>query len=242
MTNSECSKTCISCGETFPAEPKFFRRAGKTLIGRCKICTASDKMRPMIEAKLRTPEGMKLCHSCGNTRPATAEYFYRNKNAKSGLHVECKECANVRKRGWYDGLTDAQRDLRKLYDRGQRRRMLPQRRKREREYARAYREKNRDTLRVHQSSYVRNRRARDKGAEGTHSGYDIIAIYERQEGRCFYCQVELYGEYHVDHLTPFSRGGTNYPENLCCACKSCNASKHDKTQAEFEQFLREEGD
>ena len=32
----------------------------------------------------------------------------------------------------------------------------------------------------------------------------------------------------LDHVKPLSRGGTNDPENLRCACLDCNARKHAK--------------
>lgn len=48
--------------------------------------------------------------------------------------------------------------------------------------------------------------------------------------RCAYCrrhkdQLEP-GEYlHVDHIHPVALGGTDAPENLVCACSSCNLGK-----------------
>jgi 5-methylcytosine-specific restriction endonuclease McrA len=44
--------------------------------------------------------------------------------------------------------------------------------------------------------------------------------------------------YHVDHMTPLSRGGSNGPENLVCACRRCNLSKHNKTVPEFLDYMK----
>src|SRR5260221_33674 len=35
----------------------------------------------------------KRCSKCGEFKPATPEYFSRNKNCKDGLHVWCKPCS-----------------------------------------------------------------------------------------------------------------------------------------------------
>ena len=37
---------------------------------------------------------------------------------------------------------------------------------------------------------------------------------------------------HVDHITPFSRGGEPTRENLVCACSRCNLYKGDRTPEE----------
>jgi len=35
---------------------------------------------------------LRKCTKCGEEKPATTEFFYRNKRAKSGLKTECKDC------------------------------------------------------------------------------------------------------------------------------------------------------
>lgn len=77
------------------------------------------------------------------------------------------------------------------------------------------------------------RRARKINAEGTHTGADIQAQYERQKRKCYWCGEKLSDTYHVDHIVPLSRGGTNWPENLVIACPSCNCSKQDKLPHEW---------
>lgn len=44
---------------------------------------------------------------------------------------------------------------------------------------------------------------------------------------------EFYAD-NVEYKTPITRvGATNGPENLCCACGTCNDQKKDKTIPEF---------
>ena len=47
---------------------------------------------------------------------------------------------------------------------------------------------------------------------------------------CFYCQTEGV-DLEIDHIHPVSRGGSNHYRNLVPACKSCNSSKGNKTEA-----------
>lgn len=70
--------------------------------------------------------------------------------------------------------------------------------------------------------------------EGSFTPSDIRTLYDEQEGRCAYCGITLHGQYHIDHLIPVSRGGTNNPENLRLACPSCNLSKAARLIEEWE--------
>ena len=79
----------------------------------------------------------------------------------------------------------------------------------------------------------RRRRARSAQAEGTHTAADIKAQYARQRGKCFWCGVKVGKAYHVDHVVPLSRGGSNWPENLVIACATCNMQKGAKLPHEW---------
>ncbi len=93
----------------------------------------------------------------------------------------------------------------------------------------AWRNANKDASR----SIVRNRRARQRAAEGTHDANDIARIRKMQKDRCAYCHTKLSGGGHVDHIVALSKGGTNWPSNLQITCGSCNNSKHAKDPAHF---------
>ncbi len=66
-------------------------------------------------------------------------------------------------------------------------------------------------------------------------------IYARDGHACLYCgrrrgpTVAL----HLDHLYPYSLGGTDHPENLVTACADCNRSKGAtvfRTERDLERF------
>ena len=74
-------------------------------------------------------------------------------------------------------------------------------------------------------------------------------VSEKTGGRCYYCKSllpeneKLYSphgtiymeirRWHIDHLIPVARGGTDHIDNLVPSCISCNLKKHDKTVEEF---------
>lgn len=67
----------------------------------------------------------------------------------------------------------------------------------------------------------------------------IKQVYEENIKRfgvlsCYLCYKPIpTGKDHIEHKTPFVRGGTNAKENLGVSCQFCNCSKHNKTEAEF---------
>lgn len=79
----------------------------------------------------------------------------------------------------------------------------------------------------------RNYRSRLNGAEGSHTGDDIKTLYEKQYGRCVYCNVKLGSDYHVDHIVALSKGGSNWPGNLQLTCSDCNNRKRAMDPLEF---------
>lgn len=52
------------------------------------------------------------------------------------------------------------------------------------------------------------------------------AMWEQQQGRCFYCEQEVALEHaEFDHIVPISKGGKNGQYNLVIACGACNRKK-----------------
>jgi len=54
-------------------------------------------------------------------------------------------------------------------------------------------------------------------------------VWRKSEGRCWYCGQKLDPwDFHIDHFTPKSKGGSNQYENLVPACPNCNIVKNNR--------------
>jgi len=108
---------------------------------------------------------------------------------------------------------------------------------------RTYKESHREQLLAYSVAWARAhpeqvlarsvaRRARLKGATGTHTATEWREKLELFAGCCIYC-----GRDDVpmtrDHKIPLSRGGSNAIENILPACHSCNSRKRAMTADEF---------
>lgn len=119
---------------------------------------------------------------------------------------------------------------------GKKREWSAEYRERHPEQARASTNKWRTSNPEKHAAKERRRRARTRGVDGSHTADDIVAIYQRQKGRCLNCTGDLSESgYHVDHIEPLVRGGSNGPENLQLLCPPCNLSKGAKCPIEWAQ-------
>ncbi len=81
------------------------------------------------------------------------------------------------------------------------------------------------------------------------NGSTAREVFKKTDGKCFYCGCVLPADteyldeqgkvfmssrnWHVDHGTPVSRGGSNKMDNLFPSCVACNQEKSDQTVEEF---------
>lgn len=174
----------------------------------------------------------KYCPKCKESKPATTEYFSRYKSTQDGLQAWCKSCMSATNRAHYA----ANREQERIRGRGFRLKNPAYRRnqyqanpERQRDYNRKYRAENKEARRAAEH----RREAHKRNADGTHTAMDEKMQYKVQKGKCHWCGVDVGEIFHVDHVIPLSRGGSNGPENIVIACVSCNTSKGNKMPNEW---------
>lgn len=184
----------------------------------------------------------KRCSDCGIEKPATTDFFYRDPRYSHGVGGICKPCCRLRRRRYCKANREKINTYRrKVYwddpdaARAKMRKQAakPADRERERLYRLAYAKSHRAAYNARQ----RRRRARHAACEGSHTAADVAAVYEQQNGLCAYCETELGGSFHVDHVVPLSKGGTDWPDNLAVACATCNLTKNDDDLLTFVRKL-----
>lgn len=211
------TKRCSRCGAVKPLSD--FHRSKKRKFGvrsACKTCVTLDGGHALKDP-YKGPLTTKHCKDCGREFPATLEYFHKHESGRFGLKARCKSCQCI-----------CEKHKRVCYKDRYRRYWLNrnrvQRNTADRRRWHAIPKIDRKRFRVK----VAIKRAHDHGAKGTYSPDDIARQYSKQGGRCYWCGNQLNNAYHIDHVIPISRGGTNWPANLVCACQFCNLSKGNK--------------
>lgn len=207
----------------------------------------------------------KQCKKCGKFLPATLEYFYKDTRHKEQFRSPCKECckkivdqeekAKYRKQ-YYQKNKEILIEYQKIYRVEHKDKVINYRRKnkdkltqKHREYVqnnleevysynRTWEIKNREKRNIQARAHDAKRRAYKKNSTGQHTRDDILNQYERQKGKCYWCSKKVYNNYHVDHIVPLSRGGSNDKYNIVISCPHCNEVKNSKLPHEWSECGR----
>lgn len=66
-------------------------------------------------------------------------------------------------------------------------------------------------------------------------------VWDKTGGRCWYCGMQCNPfktrEYCIDHVIPFSKGGSDDVGNLVPCCISCNSQKRAKDIEQYREFF-----
>lgn len=233
-------KTCTKCGVEKPATTEFFyaqTNATAPLRSVCKACAVAagairarqnkDVLnRQARERRARDPEKYRAAHRESRRRNQEAtereREYHRQWCRDNAGHIRSYSSS------YYAEHRQERIAASKRYAAEHPEHLKAKRRERwlREKASKAWRC---DAYRAH----IRNYQARKRGAPGKHTGEDREAQYRRQHGRCYWCGEKVGAKYHVDHVVPLARGGTNWPSNLVIACPRCNREKGAKMPHEF---------
>lgn len=197
---------------------------------------------------LYLPRFLKQCSQCGEYKLATLKNFHPRrahwchdcvkKYQRQYGAAHRKEALERVKQWQAEHPEELRQATAKYYDkhreeqRQKNAKYRAENKEKERRRVSQWNAEHREEYRAHR----RNRHARKRNALGKHTANDVLAQYKCQHGKCYYCGKKAERDdqpYHVDHVIPLSRGGSNGPENIVIACYKCNLSKNDKLPSEW---------
>jgi 5-methylcytosine-specific restriction endonuclease McrA len=166
---------------------------------------------------------------------------------RKATNGECIECSSIRNSDWYKSNKEWNKKKHKKYNQKYKEE-ISARRKQEykinaeavKEKARSYYAANKEEVKKRNETYAkqnrhigsvrcRNRRARQKLSIESHSASDVNEIRIFQKNKCANCGISFETSgFHVDHIYPLSKGGSNGKENIQLLCPTCNLRKHAK--------------
>lgn len=198
-----------------------------------------------IRLKKRPMENAKICPTCRE----------RPRHYNSGYCLECRRARDRARGSKPERKQSLQRSFAKWWEkngaetRERHQQWLTDNADRQRQHRRNWTEKNKEIAAELIRDWKRNnpnrmrsiyhrRRALHMSAAGSFTADDIAAKLHKQNNHCFWCDGDMADQPTIDHYIPLSKGGSNFPENIVMACRSCNSSKRDKMPDEFIAYLK----
>lgn len=204
---------------------------------------------------------MKTCNKCKIEKPATPDYFNRNKKLKDGLFNICKKCQKEYDRKHYQKNKEKHNERSKKYYQENKEEITEYRKKHRqenKEYYSEYYQKNREKMLEHNRNYYKENReyfaeydrkyrlenpevSRLKTQRRKARMYELphtLTVEEWEEtleyfdNGCAYCGDSESG-LAQDHVIPIFKGGGYEKGNIIPACKSCNSSKNARNIEEW---------
>lgn len=196
----------------------------------------------------------KICRKCKTEK--TAAEFHKSKINKDGLMSYCAKCRNAhasairsdeiraKERARYNANHDKRRAYSNAWQLANNEKV--------KQYSKKYYENNKDKCRksteIWKNNHIERRReikrlaqnrrwARYHRASGVYTETDINKLFEAQRKKCAICKTSIINKYHIDHVVPLSKGGSNDKDNLQLLCPLCNIRKGAKDPILFMQSV-----
>lgn len=206
----------------------------------------------------------KICSKCKQSLSVTA--FHKSSRTRDGLQFKCYECDKAMKRDFYNRNKEKCREKVRAAaalhpewrkQRGEKRKLQPEKLEHDREYARQqywenveakreyskwysktfalkcriaahrYRKNNRHKGRIRNLSYATMKK--DGGVSLTETQWLLLCAAFGE--KCLSC--EQIKRLTIDHIVPITKGGATDLENAQPLCLSCNASKSNRVILDY---------
>lgn len=167
----------------------------------------------------------KTCSRCGEVKPATTEFYYKNKSASDGLFPYCIDCNKKKTKTWRKDNPDKHK---KLY---LKRNSTPK----QQESMYEGNKKRRETGEYRKWQQNNTDKTKGYNLKRAHKNHDItdkewLECKEYFNFECAYCGISeaLHKELHNQqlHKEHVDHSGSNGIDNCVPSCKHCNSSKH----------------
>lgn len=205
------TKICSRCRNEYPATEEYFHKQKKGKYGvtsRCKKCVSetwhNHERQEVVERGEETSPFFKVCKGCGNSYPATEEFFRPDSHYKNGLRARCRECESTYSKNYKESNPEKVKQWARDF--------IEQDPERYRKYRRDYhaRKKNDPQYRLSRAVGARMHLSLKESKGGNHwedlVGYTVDDLRKHLELQ-FTDEMswENYGSYwHVDHIRPVS--------------------------------------
>jgi 5-methylcytosine-specific restriction endonuclease McrA len=177
---------------------------------------------------------------------------------------ECRECAKIKyKKHHYKNIENRNKSARQAHWKNREQRLAYKKQyrdakkeairkkkaewdKKNADHRAEYIQKNKESIRARMKIYTknniekvkaigRNRRARILGGGGKHTPEQIKDMLEKQKKKCINCKKSIAKKYHIDHIMPVAKGGSNDIKNIQLLCPPCNHKKNAKDPIKWAQ-------
>lgn len=237
---------CKPCETARRSNPKHKRERLPEGYRRCRQCKEVFPFEQLVHSVGQKDGVVHLCVSCGNAESREryqsdlehARVTSRNRHSKPEARARKSDREHER---YFEDVEVSRANAMAAYYANKPSRSASSKkwklanRDRVRTNERAWRDRTRE----HQRALGRQRYASNpikyrvkslkrRSAQGTHTPADVLNCFNQQDGQCYWCSTVVGDVYHVDHVMPLSRGGTNDPHNLVISCPNCNLSKFNK--------------